>query len=112
MIYLCFIARHVNKFSTTSLKNRGLLLETILSGVPNQVNIHSYKNHVIYYFGENFKARIFANFVMKFMAAIMNGCLLIIIGNGLIKSTPHFLKGPKGDMGCKGPFIINPCAST
>jgi hypothetical protein len=64
VVYLCFIARHVNKFFTTSLKNQGLLLETILSGVPNQVNIHSYKNHVIYYFGEDFKAHIFTNFVM------------------------------------------------
>jgi hypothetical protein len=35
VVNLCFIVRHVNKFSTTSFKNWGPLSKTISNGVPN-----------------------------------------------------------------------------
>jgi len=63
VVNLYFTARHVNKFSTTSFKNRGPLSKTISSGVPNRVKTYSYKNHVTSCFTEDFKARTSANFV-------------------------------------------------
>jgi len=59
----CFTARRANRFSTTSLKNWGPLLETISNGVPNQIKIRSYRNCVIFCFTKDFKARTSANFV-------------------------------------------------
>jgi len=44
------------------------------------------------------------------MATTMNQCPVLIIDNGFIKLIPHFSKGPKGGMGCKGPLIVNLCA--
>jgi hypothetical protein len=98
------IARHVNKFSITSFKNWGPLLEIISNGVPNRIKTHSYENRVTSYFIKAFKACTSTNFVKQFMATAMNQCLLLIIGNGFIKTIPHFSKGPKGGMGCEGPF--------
>jgi hypothetical protein len=63
MVNLCFIARHVNKFFTTSLKNGGALLETILSGLSNQIKTCLYRNCVTPCFTKNFKARTSTNFV-------------------------------------------------
>ncbi len=110
VVNLCFTARCVYRFSTTSLKNSKPLLETISSGVPNQVKIRSYRNRVTSYFTEDFKARTSTNFVRQSVAITMNRCPLLFIGNGPIKSIPHFSKGPKGGMGCKKPFTVDLCA--
>ncbi len=59
VVDLCFIIRHSKKISTISFKNWGLLSKVISSGVPNQINICSYRNHVIYCFTKDFKACIF-----------------------------------------------------
>jgi hypothetical protein len=44
------------------------------------------------------------------MATTMNQCLFYAIGNGPIKSIPHFSKGCKGGMGCKSPLTVELCA--
>jgi hypothetical protein len=44
VVYLYFITRRVNKFSTTLFKHWGPLLETIASGVPNRIKTRSYRN--------------------------------------------------------------------
>jgi hypothetical protein len=36
------------------------------------------------------------------MATTMNRFFFLVIGNGPIKSIPHFSKGPKGGMGVEG----------
>jgi hypothetical protein len=69
---LCFTTRRANKFSITSLKNWGPLSKTILNGVLNRINVHSYRNHVTSYFIENFKAHTSTNFVKWFVVTIMN----------------------------------------
>jgi hypothetical protein len=63
VVNLCFTTRRANRFSTTSLKNWGSLLETISSGVQNRVNAHSYRNHATYCFIDDFKAHTSSNFV-------------------------------------------------
>jgi hypothetical protein len=112
VVNLCFTTRRANKFFTTSFKNWGPLLETILSGVPNWIKICSYKNRVTFCFIENFKVCTSVNFVKYIMATTMNQCPFLVTSNGLIKSIPHFSKGPKGGMGCKSPLIVDLCAYT
>jgi hypothetical protein len=63
VVNMWFIARHVNRFSITSLKNWGPILETISSGDPNRVKTRSYKNCAISCFIEDFKACTSENFV-------------------------------------------------
>jgi hypothetical protein len=111
VVNLCFTTRSANKFSTTSFKNWGPLLETISNGVPNRIKIRSYRNHATSCFTENFKACTLANLVKYFIATTMNQCPFLVTGNGPIKSIPHFSKGPKGGMGCRGPFTIDLCAN-
>jgi hypothetical protein len=110
VVNLCFTARRVNKFFTTSLRNWGPLLETISNDVPNRINIHSYKNCATSYFIKDFKARTSTNFVRYYVTTTMNRCPFLVIGNGLIKSIPHFSKGLKGGVGCRRPLTINLCA--
>jgi len=110
VVDLCFIIKCSNKFFTTSFKNWGLLSKEISSGVPNQINIRSYRNHVTYCFTKDFKACIFVNFVNQLMATTMNRCPFLITSNGPIILIPHFSKGPQGVMGCRRPFIVDLCA--
>jgi hypothetical protein len=110
VVNLCFITRCANKFSITSFRNWGPLSKTIPSGVPNRIKTRSYKNHAAYCFTEDFKARTFANFMRYSVTTTMNQCPFLITSNGPIKSIPHFSKGPKGGMGCRGPLTVDLCA--
>jgi len=110
LVYLCFIARHANNLFTTSLNNWGPVSKTILNGVPNRIKIRSYESRATSYFTKDFKACISANFMKWSLTNTMNWCPLLVIGNGPIKSTPHFSKGHRGGMGCKKPFIVDICA--
>jgi len=110
VVNLCFTTRRVNKFFIMSLRNWGPLLETISNGVPNRININSYKNCATSYFIKDFKARTSTNFVRYHVTTTMNRCLFLVIDNGLIKSIPHFSKGLKGGIGCRRPLIIDLCA--
>jgi hypothetical protein len=76
-------------------------------GVPNWVKICSYKNFATSCFIKDFKACISANFVRYYVATTLNPCPFLITGKSPIKSTPHFSKGSKGGMGCKGPLTID-----
>ncbi len=62
------------------------------------------------YFTKDFKARTSTNFVRYSVTTIMNRCPLLVIDNGPIKSIPHFSKGLKGGMGCRGPLTVDLCA--
>jgi len=110
VVNLCFITRRANKLSITSFRNWGSLSKTISSGIPNRIKTRSYKNHATYCFTKDFKVRTFANFMRYSVTTIMNQWPFLVTGSGPIKSIPHFSKGLKGGMGCRGPFTVDLCA--
>jgi len=108
VVNLCFITRHTNKFSQPHSKS-GDHYQNNLEWCPKWSKDLFIQKSCYFLFHQRFQSTYFYKLCEVVFGNHNESMPSPSHWQCPNKSIPHFSKGPKGGMGCRGPLIVNLC---